>query len=58
MNLRDLYDRKKKNGDLIGVLVSEVEYRTFLMALKSWIVKFRYRFEKGDEIYYDFFGNR
>ena len=58
MALRDLYDRKKKNGDLIGVLVSEVEYRTFLMALKSWIVKFRYRFGKGDEIYYDFFGNR
>ena len=58
MTLRDLYNRKKKNDDLIGLLVTEVEYRTFLMALKSWIVKFRYRFEKGDEIYYDFFGNR
>ena len=58
ITLRDLYNRKKKNDDLIGLLVTEVEYRTFLMALKSWIVKFRYRFEKGDEIYYDFFGNR
>ena len=56
--LRDLYERKEKNGDLMGLLVSEPEYRTLLMALKSWIVKFRYRFVNGDEIYYDFFGNR
>ena len=56
--LCDLYEREKKNEGLIGLLLSEPEYKTLLMALKSWIIKFRYRFEKGDEIYYDFFGNR
>tara|TARA_R100001594_G_scaffold73335_1_gene107915 strand:- start:837 stop:1061 length:225 start_codon:yes stop_codon:yes gene_type:complete len=58
MALRDIYQREKKEPGLIGVLVSEPEYKALLMALKTWIIKFRYRFENGEKIYYDFFGNR
>jgi len=43
--------------DLLGILVSESEYKTLLMALKTWIINFRYRYENGDEIYYEHFKN-
>ena len=59
--LRKLYVRKEMQDDerdLLGILVSESEYKTLLMALKTWLINFRYRYEDGDKIYYEYFGNR
>lgn len=56
--LRDLYAREESNEDLIGLLVSEPEFKTLMMSLKSWIINFRYRYDRGDEIYYKYFGNK
>ena len=57
--LRDYYYKENRDMDeLVGLLVSPSEYKALLMTLKSWIVKYRYRYEKGEKIYYDNFGNQ
>ena len=57
--LRDYYYKENRDiNELVGLLVSPSEYKALLHSLKSWIVKYRYRYENGDKIYYDNFGNK
>ena len=49
---------KDDEQNLLGILVLESEYKMLLMALKTWIINFRYRYEDGDKIYYEHFKNR
>ena len=43
---------------MMGILVTEKEFKTLLIGLKEWIIAFRYRFDNGDGIYYKYFGNK
>ena len=52
-----LYE-KQREKELMGILVTEKEFKTLLIGLKEWIIAFRYRFDNGDDIYYKYFGNK
>ena len=52
-----LYE-KQREKELMGILVTEKEFKTLLIGLKEWIIAFRYRFDNGDGIYYKYFGNK
>ncbi len=52
-----LYE-KQREKEMMGILVTEKEFKTLLIGLKEWIIAFRYRFDNGDGIYYKYFGNK
>ena len=52
-----LYE-KQREEEMMGILVTEKEFKTLLIGLKEWIIAFRYRFDDGDNIYYKYFGNK